>query len=185
MQRTSSTVGGPKTGIGRADLQPVRPHVVIFVDLSNIFLGARDAARSHDEPPGLIRLQADRLRELLADGRQIARACVVANDDVPPEVAAHFGREFAEWIPREAGKRTGTEQANDETLQVRMYEAIHQVPAGVLVLATGDGAGWNVGRGFVAAIDIAYREGWGIEVAAWPQTLNPTLAPGSRPTEAR
>ena len=167
--------GSPGSLVGRLSSAALRPPVAIFVDLSNIFLGARTAAESREEPVPLVRLQADRLLDLLADGREISRAAVVANADVPRDVAARFEREFSDWIPREAGRRTGTEQANDETLQVRMYEAIHSLPPGVLVLATGDGAGWRERRGFVAAIDTAWREGWGVEVAAWPQTLNPAI----------
>jgi hypothetical protein len=152
----------------------------VFVDLSNIFIGAQEAAAAHEEPMAGIRLKVDQLRVLLADGRPIARACVVANAVVPHDVASRFEREFAEWIPREAGSLTGTEQANDETLQVRMYEAIHQLPPGVLVLATGDGSGWQYCRGFVVAIDVAYREGWGVEVASWSHVAHSTLREWTR-----
>ena len=69
-------------------------------------------------------------------------------------------------IRRESGKNTGNEQANDETLQVRLYETLFSNPPAVLVLGTGDGAGWRQRRGFLAALDAATRLGWAVEGVA-------------------
>ncbi len=71
---------------------------------------------------------------------------------------------------------TGLEQANDETLQVRMYETIFSQPPAVMVLATGDGAGWRQRRGFLPAIDAAKRLGWAVEGVAWSSTANRVMA---------
>jgi hypothetical protein len=107
-------------------------------------------------------------------GRPLATSVVVANADVPKAALDHFAA-FGDVITREAGRRTGTEQANDETLQVRMYETIFAMPAGVLVLATGDGAGSSVGRGFIPVLEAARSKHWAIEVLGWGRSTNMRL----------
>lgn len=57
-----------------------------------------------------------------------------------------------------------------------MYQAIHSMDPAVMVLATGDGAGWQQDRWFVPALRAARSKGWGVEVAAWADSLNPELA---------
>jgi hypothetical protein len=145
-----------------------------FIDLSNIWYGVLEAAPSHDEQGLPVRLSAENLGRVLRAGRDHYRQLAVANTDVPVPVIAHFGK-VGEVILRESGRRTGTEQANDETLQVRMYETIFNNPAGVVVLATGDGAGWRQGRGFIPALDAARRLKWGVEVLAWGVSANRAL----------
>ena len=150
------------------------PLAFAFLDLSNIWYGLRDAALNHHEEPRASRLYAANLAGLLRAGRGNFRMTSVANADVPKNVVAHFA-EFGDVLVRESGKLSGTEQANDETLQVRMYEAMHSYPAGVMVLATGDGAGWKMGRGFVPALDAARQHKWGIEIVSWSHVTNGKL----------
>ena len=150
------------------------PSVAVFVDLSNLFYGARSEAVAAGESPAAIRLESDQLARLLRADRHQDRGVVVANDEVPREALSHFAR-LGEVIVREAGRRTGTEQASDETLLNRMYETISQRPRGTLVLATGDGAGAARGRGFIPALESARERGWGIEVVAWASSVNKRL----------
>ncbi len=145
-----------------------------FVDLSNIWYSLLEAAPSHDEGGLPVRLSAENLALVLRAGRTRYRQLAVANADVPAPVIDHFGK-VGEVIRRESGRRTGKEQANDETLQVRMYETIFNNPSGVLVLATGDGAGWRERRGFIPALDAARRLKWGVEVIAWGGSTNRAL----------
>jgi hypothetical protein len=150
---------------------PGDPAVRAFVDLSNIWYGMTDAAAAHGESGLPVRLSADNIAVLLRAGRADFRELVVANADVPDPIIDRFGR-VAEVLRRESGRITGTEQANDETLQVRMYETMHNNAAGVIALATGDGAGWREGRGFLSVLEAARRHKWGIEVVAWGGSAN-------------
>lgn len=45
----------------------------------------------------------------------------------------------------------------------------------MLVLATGDGAGWSQRRGFVPVLDAARRHGWAVEIVAWGTSTNRKL----------
>jgi hypothetical protein len=56
-----------------------------------------------------------------------------------------------------------------------MYEALHQHPRAVIVLATGDGEGWKVRRGFRPALDAARQHKWGVELLAWGVSANRSL----------
>jgi hypothetical protein len=146
-------------------------HVFAFLDLSNIYYGRAAAAERAGEDSRFTRLSAENLATLLRAGRGRYSQVTVANADVPVAVTTHF-EPFGEVIRRESGRLTGTEQANDETLQVRMYEALHGQPRSVMVLATGDGAGWRDRRGFIPALDAARQHRWGIEVVTWSDSAN-------------
>lgn len=171
-----STSPRPGASIGRgiAWAAAERHAVHAFVDLSNIWYGLLRAALSHDEQGLPVRLSAENLAHLLRAGRSQYHQLVVANADVPSAVIHHFAK-LGKVITRESGRRTGTEQANDDTLEARMYETIHNRPRGVLVLATGDGAGSREGRGFIPALDVARRRKWGIEIVAWGASANRAL----------
>jgi hypothetical protein len=161
-------------GVGSGPV-PVRA----FVDLSNIWFGIAEASARRGESVLPVRLYAQNLAALLRAGRSGFRQLAVANAEVPASVIGHFAA-TGEVILRESGRLTGTEQANDETLQVRMYETIHGDPPGVLVLATGDGAGWRQGRGFIPVLDAAQRVGWGVEILAWEDSVNGALVDWAR-----
>ncbi len=149
--------------------------VHLFVDLANIWCGARDAAATHREPRHLLRLSAEGLFRTMAAGRTVASATLVANADVPDEAVRHF-RRFFQVVQVEVGRRSGTEQAADETLQNRLLlTALRPETVGAIVLATGDGAGWRTGLGFCPALVVARRRGLGIEVLAFSSSLNPSL----------
>jgi hypothetical protein len=148
--------------------------VFAFVDLSNVWYGLRNLAAIR-EPGEPVRLSAESLRGVLAAGREPYHQITVANADVPAEVIGYF-QKTGEVILRESGRHTMTEQANDETLLVRMYEAMHQQPSSVMVLATGDAAGWVSGQGFLPALEAARVHQWGVEVASWRASAHNALA---------
>ena len=61
-------------------------------------------------------------------------------------------------------------------LQNAIYRTIlRRQGAGVIVVATGDGAGWQHGRGFCAALAGARRQGFGVEVVSFEASLNRRL----------
>jgi hypothetical protein len=146
----------------------------LFVDLSNIQIGARRQADQEGEWRTDVRVEGENLARYLHAGRAVVRGAVVVNADLPAAARHHYAG-IGQVIVRESGRVTGTEQANDETLQVRIYETIHSLPKGVLVLATGDGAGSAEGRGFIPALDAARRHGWAIEVVSWRNSTNSRL----------
>jgi len=169
-----SKILGEMGTIGSGSPPPAAPEAVFaFVDLSNVWYGV-GPVRDRLEPGAAIRLSSENLGALLAAGRAPYRQVTVANADVPSGVITYFER-FGPVLLCEAGKRSGTEQANDETLQVRMYEAMHQQPRSVMVLATGDGAGWTQRRGFIPALEAARQHRWAVEVVSWGGITNGAL----------
>jgi len=69
-------------------------------------------------------------------------------------------------------------------LAQRMARLLDHRP-GLLVLVTGDGAGWTRGDGMLAAAQRLARQGWAVEVLAWGDSLNRHLAAwASRPPHA-
>jgi hypothetical protein len=120
----------------------------LFVDFSNLWYAIRGEATHRGDADRAVRVHAANLRRVLAAGREVADAVLVANRSVPESVLRHFRSGFRVELV-ESGSITGTEQAADELLQNAMYRTILRAPAnGVIVMATGDGAGWSEGRGF-------------------------------------
>lgn len=148
--------------------------VHLFVDLSNLFYGARAESERRGDPAWAVRLHAGNLHRVLAAGRRVANARLVANREIPAPVLAHF-RHWFEVELVEAGRVTGSEQAGDELLQNAMYRTLLSGARGTIVLATGDGAGWREGRGFCPALEAAQRLGLAVEVVAFGASLNEHL----------
>lgn len=159
-------VPGPAVDLG--------PAAALFVDYSNIVRGLRRAAEDRWERAAA-RLDFVQLYRLLAPGRSVSRALIVADAETPDGARRAMIRAGFEVIERERGRVSGTEQANDETLQVRIYETVVTHEPGVLVLATGDGAGSAHGRGFIPALEMARAHGWALELASWIDSTNRTL----------
>lgn len=173
---------GVPVGRGRRTAQPAISRVAsdstpvaaaLFVDHSNIWLGMRRSAEAQYEPG--VSLEFGALLRLLAAGRAVVAAALVIDAETPGPVQSAMRAAGFEVIARERGRLTGSEQANDETLAVRLYETVASREPGVVVLATGDGAGSHQDRGFVPALRNARAHGWGIEVAAWDDSLNARL----------
>ena len=112
------------SALGNRRLEGPADLVHVFVDLSNIYIGAKAAARDRGESSTHVRLSAERLVALLARGRTVASATVIANQEVPEPALRRFRLAGFDVEVRESGIRTRTEQANDELLLVRTYEAM-------------------------------------------------------------
>ena len=161
--------------IGARDTAAVDPPVHLFVDLSNVFLGARQLAAAFHEYPPALRLSAEHLHRVMSAGRPVASATLVANALVPEAALRHF-RPWFRIIRAETGRQTGTEQAADQLLQNAIFlELLQPSEPGVIVLATGDGAGWRDGRGFIPTLIAARRRGFAVEVVSFAASLNPAL----------
>ncbi len=148
--------------------------VHLYVDLANIWAGVRDTASELGESTGDVRLCAENLKRVMAAVRVVASTTLVANVGVPEAVRRHFERCF-EVRTVDFGATFGREQAADEVLQNQLLLNLFCFEPGVVVVATGDGAGWAHGRGFTQALIAARRRGFGIEVLAFCSSLNPRL----------
>jgi hypothetical protein len=147
----------------------------LFVDLSNVWYGLRAEAERRGDSDRAVRMHAENLYRVLAAGREVAGAVLVANRTVPEAVLRHFLARFRVELV-ECGSITGTEQGADELLQNAIYRTVLQRGhCGVIVVATGDGAGWQQGRGFCAALVGARRQGFGVEVVSFEASLNGRL----------
>ena len=151
---------------------PVEEIAYLFVDFSNLWYSIRAEAARRGDPDRAVRAHAANLRRVLAAGREVGDAVIVANRSVPESVLNNFRPGFRVELV-EPGSITGTEQGADESLQNAIYRTILRAPtAGVIVVATGDGAGWHEGRGFCEALAAAHRQGFGVEVVSFERSLN-------------
>jgi len=98
---------------------PVR----LYLDLSNILWSGRGAAGTRRETPEALRLHADNLYRLMAAGRRVESAWLIANALTPKPVLDRFAP-FFRILLVETGAQTGGEQAGDEKLQNRMYQEL-------------------------------------------------------------
>jgi hypothetical protein len=77
---------------------------------------------------------------------------------------------------QERGEGTGREVAVDEVIQLEMANRVLDVKTpGTMVLLTGDGSGYNDGKGFLKQLERAHNHGWSIEVVSWDAGCNGNL----------
>jgi hypothetical protein len=149
-----------------------KPKVHLFIDNSNIFISGKDEAQRREgwQAKNQVRLHFENLLELAVAGRDLDKACVVGS--IPPEQQAVWDQlERATGVKPELyerGQFTGGEQGLDQCLQVHMLRAIsdHKDPQ-IVVLMTGDGAGYDDGVGFHADMERMHDAGWAVEVISW------------------
>lgn len=149
----------------------------IYWDNSNIFIGAREAAVEHegDDTRWRVRLHFGNLLRLAHAGRPVERAMAVGS--VPPELRMVWNRLEAEGVNVELferGEASGREQGVDQALQTHMlrHALDYNGDPGIVVLMTGDGAGFYDGVGFHADIERMHARGWRIEVLSWRDSCN-------------
>jgi hypothetical protein len=158
-----------------ASMQPV----YIFMDNANIFIPAQEIAASREDGSASreVRIQFDRLYELARASRQVKSALCVGS--VPPEMDAVWVKLRTSGVNVELferGEDSRSEQGVDQCLQVHMLRALVDVEIpGVVVLLTGDGAGYWDGVGFHADLERMKRKGWGVEVLSWEASCNKRL----------
>lgn len=162
------------TGIGNTRTSEEAP-CALFVDWSNVYLGRREAAHQRGEDALAVRVSAQRLATLMAFGRPVDRAVAVVNGvTTPPQAIRHIQAGFRAISARPAAE--GFEQTNDALLRERMWSAVVELSPSVMVLASGDGNGWEIGEGFSQPLLAARRQGWAVEVLAWRRSLHRRLA---------
>ena len=146
----------------------------LFVDWSNIYIGRREVALRFGEDPLAVRVSASRLASLMAFGRPLAERTAVVNAaetsrDAQRRIAEGF-RVIPAWPAAD-----GLEQTNDALLRERMWEALEMLEPGVMVVASGDGNGWDLGEGFSRPLLAARRRGWAVEIVSWRESLHGRL----------
>lgn len=154
--------------------------VLLFIDNSNIYISGKDLADQKDSVGSRanFRMEFSNLVQLALAKRQLIGAYVVGS--IPPEDKAVWDSlEKSTGIRPELFERggvSGGEQGLDQCLQVHMLRAINDYKdPQIVVLMTGDGAGYEDGVGFHADLERMHKSGWGIEVLSWEHSCNQKL----------
>jgi hypothetical protein len=147
----------------------------VFWDNSNIWLVGRGVC--HVLEPGdeeAFRIHFAKLLDFVVDGRDLEYAFV--GGSVPPTSDPLWKRFEALGIrveTQERGVASGGEVAVDEMIQLSMANRVlDQAAPGTMVLLTGDGSGYQDGRGFIKQLERAHKHGWAVEVVSWDAGCN-------------
>ena len=153
--------------------------VFIYWDNSNIFHEAQRLAEEHEEGPGAryrVRIQFENLLRLAHADRPIERA--IAAGSVPPEMRQLWNRIESLGVKVQLFDRgdpgRGEQEVPDRLLQLRMLEDTvdYNGDPGIVVLLTGDGAGYLEGAGFHSTLERMHRRGWRVEILSWAHATN-------------
>ena len=153
--------------------------VFIYWDNSNIFHEAQRLAEEQDEGPGArnrVRIHFANLLRLAHADRPRHKA--VACGSVPPEMVQLWNRMEEEGVEirlfdRGASGRSEQEMP-DSVLQLRMLEDAVDFNGdpGIVVLLTGDGAGYLEGAGFHSTLERMHKRKWRVEILSWRHSCN-------------
>ena len=148
--------------------------VFVYWDNSNIYHEAQRIAEERNGTPGaryLVRIHFDNMLRLAHADRPVTKA--MAAGSVPPEMRQLWNRlenSGVEVHLYDRGDRDrGEQETPDQWLQLRMLEDgwDYNGDAGTVALLTGDGAGYEEGRGFHRTLERMHRRGWNVEVLSW------------------
>ena len=153
--------------------------VFVYLDNSNIFHAAQDLAeeRNGDQYARYrVRINFENLLRLAHADRPLEKA--LAAGSIPPALVYLWNRlrsagvEVHLFDRGEPGR--GEQETPDQWLQLRMLESAldYYEDPGIMVLLTGDGAGYNEGRGFHRTLERMHRRGWKVEVLSWIHSCN-------------
>ena len=153
--------------------------VFIYWDNSNIFHEAQRIAEARAEGPGAryrVRIHFENTLRLAHADRPVEKAIAVGS--VPPELRQLWNRMEEEKIEvhlfdRGAPDR-GEQEMPDRVLQLRMLEDAldYNGDPGIVVLLTGDGAGYLEGSGFHSTLERMHKRGWRVEILSWAHSTN-------------
>ena len=156
--------------------------VFIYWDNSNIFIGAKTLAEEREEGPDprrRARIDFKNMLRLAHADRPVTKA--VAAGSVPPELEELWfqlrshGVE-ARLIDRGEASR-GEQEMPDQILQLQMLRdgVDNNGAPGIVVLLTGDGAGFYDGVGFHSDVERLRKRDWRVEILSWGDTCNPRM----------
>ncbi len=153
--------------------------VFIYWDNSNIFHEAQRLAEERGEGAGArwrVRINFDNLLRLAQADRPIARA--LAAGSVPPEMKQLWNRLESTGVEVKLFDRgefwRGEQEMPDQVLQLQMMRDgwDNNGNPGVVVLLTGDGAGYDQGGGFHYTLEQMHNRGWRVEILSWAHACN-------------
>jgi hypothetical protein len=153
--------------------------VFIYWDNSNIFIEAQRLAEEHGEGPDArqrVRIHFDNMLRLAHADRSVQKA--FAAESVPPEMRQLWNRLESNGVEVQLFDRGSSEHGEqeipDRVLQLRMLEDAldYNGDPGIVVLLTGDGAGYTEGAGFHSTLERMHRRGWRVEILSWAHSCN-------------
>ena len=153
--------------------------VFIYWDNSNTFHEAQRLAEEKGEGPNAryrVRIHFDHMLRLAHADRPLKKA--LAAGSVPPEMRQLWNRMENRGVEvhlfdRGAPER-GEQEMPDRLLQLRMLEDAldYNGDPGIVVMLTGDGAGYLEGAGFHSALERMHKRGWRVEILSWAHSCN-------------
>ena len=154
-------------------------NVFIYWDNSNIFHEAQRIAEERSEGANAryrVRINFDNMLRLAHADRPVAHA--VAAGSIPPEVRQLWNRLESNGVQVQLFDRSsperGQQEVPDRLLQLRMLEDAldYNGDPGIVVLLTGDGAGYLEGAGFHSTLERMHIRGWRVEILSWAHSCN-------------
>ena len=153
--------------------------VFIYWDNSNIFHDAQRIAEECNNGPDAryrVRINFANMLRLAHADRAMERA--YAAGSVPPEMRQLWNRLESEGVEVHLFDRgisgAGEQEMPDRVLQLRMLEDAldYNGTPGIVVLLTGDGAGYLEGAGFHRTLERMHNRGWRVEIMSWARSCN-------------
>ena len=153
--------------------------VFIYWDNSNIFHEAQRLAKERELGPDarfLVCVNFDAILCLAHADRPMRHA--VAAGSIPPAMRQLWNRMEGMGVEVklfDRGRPEGAEQdMPDRLLQLRMLEDAldNNGDPGIVVLLTGDGAGYLEGAGFHSTLERMHKRGWRVEILSWAHSCN-------------
>ena len=153
--------------------------VFIYWDNSNIFHEAQRLAAERSEGANAryrVRVDFENMLRLAHADRPIEQALAVGS--IPPEMRQLWNRMESSGVEVRLFDRgspeRGEQEMPDRLLQLRMLEDAldYNGDPGVVVLLTGDGAGYLEGAGFHSTLERMHRRGWRVEILSWAHSCN-------------
>ena len=157
--------------------------VFIYWDNSNILYEAQRLAEERREGPNAryrVRINFDNILRLAHADRPLNKA--LAAGSVPPEMRQLWNRMESKGVEVQLFGRgesaRGEQEMPDRVLQLRMLEDAldYNGNPGIVVLLTGDGAGYLEGAGFHSTLERMHKRGWRVENSFLGAFLQPADA---------
>lgn len=150
-------------------------NVNVFWDNSNIWLvGKKVCSQMEPGYEDAFRIHFSNLISYVVSGRTVEYC--FAGGSLPPQNDALWEmikKAGVELELQQRGAMNGKEVAVDQALHFAMLaRIIDSEKPGTMVLLTGDGNGYQDGKGFIAQLERAKRNGWQIEVYSWDAGCN-------------
>jgi hypothetical protein len=150
-------------------------NINIFWDNSNIWLvGKSICAKTELGDESEFRIHFANLFDFARDNRDVDYAFL--GGSIPPQnddLWKRFSKLGVVVEKQERGASSGSEIAVDDSIHLAMANRILDCDtAGTIVLLTGDGSGYDDGKGFIKQLERAKKHGWAIEVISWDAGCN-------------